>query len=373
MVALHGACRVHLDDGRTTQPVALDDPGQGPLCRHVGVARAHGFHAAGGGPGDRLDALRRGRVFARLRGLQARSGGEDGMIPFLDMKAVYAELKPELDAAYARVMESGWFVLGKEVEAFEAEYAAFCGTSALRRPGQRAGGARAELARLGSRRRRRGDRAVQHLYRDLARGDGGGRQGRAGRADARRAQHRSRSHRRRDHAAHPGDHAGPSLRRAGRHGRHHGAGPQARAQGGRGRGAGAGRQGARPADRRAGSRRRAQLLPDQEFRRLRRWRRGHHRRCPAGRAAARAAQLRQPREVREPGARLQFAARRDAGRLPARQAAAARCLERAPPPAGCPLRRQACGHSGPRPAARPAMGRAGVASLRRAHRGVAPN
>ena len=50
------------------------------------------------------------------------------MIPFLDMKSAYAELKPELDAAYARVMESGWFVLGKEVEAFEAEYAAFCGT-----------------------------------------------------------------------------------------------------------------------------------------------------------------------------------------------------------------------------------------------------
>jgi len=50
------------------------------------------------------------------------------MIPFLDLKAIYAELKPELDAAYTRVMESGWFVLGKEVEAFEAEYAAFCGT-----------------------------------------------------------------------------------------------------------------------------------------------------------------------------------------------------------------------------------------------------
>lgn len=50
------------------------------------------------------------------------------MIPFLDMKAVYAELKPALDAAFVRVMESGWFVLGREVEAFEAEYAAFCGT-----------------------------------------------------------------------------------------------------------------------------------------------------------------------------------------------------------------------------------------------------
>ncbi|HTR87368.1 MAG TPA: DegT/DnrJ/EryC1/StrS family aminotransferase [Reyranella sp.] len=49
------------------------------------------------------------------------------MIVFLDMKAVYAELKEELDAAYHRVMDSGWFVLGKEVEAFEAEYAAFCG------------------------------------------------------------------------------------------------------------------------------------------------------------------------------------------------------------------------------------------------------
>ena len=50
------------------------------------------------------------------------------MIPFLDMKSVYGELKAELDAAYARVMESGWYVLGKEVEAFEGEYAAFCGT-----------------------------------------------------------------------------------------------------------------------------------------------------------------------------------------------------------------------------------------------------
>lgn len=50
------------------------------------------------------------------------------MIPFLDLKSAYAELKPELDAAYARVMASGWFVLGQEVEAFEAEYAAFCGT-----------------------------------------------------------------------------------------------------------------------------------------------------------------------------------------------------------------------------------------------------
>src|SRR4029077_13176808 len=72
--------------------------------------------------------MRRGRVPARLRGLPARSEDARPMIPFLDMKSVYAELKTELDAAYARVMESGWVVLGKEVEAFEQEYAAYCGT-----------------------------------------------------------------------------------------------------------------------------------------------------------------------------------------------------------------------------------------------------
>lgn len=49
------------------------------------------------------------------------------IIPFLDLKASYLELKDELDAAYRRVMESGWFILGSEVEAFEAEFAAYCG------------------------------------------------------------------------------------------------------------------------------------------------------------------------------------------------------------------------------------------------------
>lgn len=50
------------------------------------------------------------------------------MIPFLDLKSPYLELKDELDAAYRRVMESGWYILGKEVETFEAEYAAYCET-----------------------------------------------------------------------------------------------------------------------------------------------------------------------------------------------------------------------------------------------------
>ena len=50
-------------------------------------------------------------------------------IPFLDMKAPYQELKGDLDAAWHRVMESGWYVMGRELEAFEAEFAAFTGTA----------------------------------------------------------------------------------------------------------------------------------------------------------------------------------------------------------------------------------------------------
>jgi dTDP-4-amino-4,6-dideoxygalactose transaminase len=47
-------------------------------------------------------------------------------IPFLDLKSPYQEFKAELDAAYRSVMESGWYILGSEVEAFEREYAEYC-------------------------------------------------------------------------------------------------------------------------------------------------------------------------------------------------------------------------------------------------------
>ena len=47
-------------------------------------------------------------------------------IPFLDLKAPYMELKEELDAAYQRAMESGWYILGEEVKAFEQEFAQYC-------------------------------------------------------------------------------------------------------------------------------------------------------------------------------------------------------------------------------------------------------
>jgi dTDP-4-amino-4,6-dideoxygalactose transaminase len=48
-------------------------------------------------------------------------------VPFLDLHSTYRELKSELDAAYARVMESGWYILGAEVEAFEREFGDYIG------------------------------------------------------------------------------------------------------------------------------------------------------------------------------------------------------------------------------------------------------
>lgn len=47
-------------------------------------------------------------------------------VPFLDFAAIHAELRPELDAAYGRVVDSNHLILGAEVEQFEREFAAYC-------------------------------------------------------------------------------------------------------------------------------------------------------------------------------------------------------------------------------------------------------
>jgi len=49
-------------------------------------------------------------------------------VPFLDLRETYLEIGDELDAAYRRVMDSGWYILGAEVDAFEQEFADYCGT-----------------------------------------------------------------------------------------------------------------------------------------------------------------------------------------------------------------------------------------------------
>ena len=49
------------------------------------------------------------------------------MIPLLDLRRQLRYLRPEIDAAIGRVLDSGHFVLGEEVAAFEREFAGYCG------------------------------------------------------------------------------------------------------------------------------------------------------------------------------------------------------------------------------------------------------
>ena len=49
----------------------------------------------------------------------------DERIVFLSVGSTYKEIKPEIDEAVARVLESGWYLLGKELEGFEGEYASY--------------------------------------------------------------------------------------------------------------------------------------------------------------------------------------------------------------------------------------------------------
>ncbi len=57
------------------------------------------------------------------------STAEKRDIPFGDLKRHYAEIKPEIDAAVQRVLESGWFILGRELEAFERLFAEHMGVA----------------------------------------------------------------------------------------------------------------------------------------------------------------------------------------------------------------------------------------------------
>jgi dTDP-3-amino-3,4,6-trideoxy-alpha-D-glucose transaminase len=50
-------------------------------------------------------------------------------IPLGDLRREYARIGSAIDEAVLRVLRRGWFVLGEEVEAFEAEWAAYCGTA----------------------------------------------------------------------------------------------------------------------------------------------------------------------------------------------------------------------------------------------------
>lgn len=50
------------------------------------------------------------------------------MVKYLDLKKINDSFEPELSEAVARVVRSGWYLFGKEVETFEQRFAHYCGT-----------------------------------------------------------------------------------------------------------------------------------------------------------------------------------------------------------------------------------------------------
>lgn len=50
-------------------------------------------------------------------------------VPFLELTSPCMDIQDEISSAMQRVLASGWYVLGPETEAFEAEFAAYCGVA----------------------------------------------------------------------------------------------------------------------------------------------------------------------------------------------------------------------------------------------------
>ena len=60
--------------------------------------------------------------------LNSRRSKAQPTIPFLDLASSHARYRDELHRAARRVIDRGWYIRGKEVEAFESEYARYCGS-----------------------------------------------------------------------------------------------------------------------------------------------------------------------------------------------------------------------------------------------------
>ncbi len=80
------------------------------------------------GGSRRVDRMLARDVRRHTRVVDARRAGAGVKVPFLDLTRGVSALRPELDASVASVLDSGRFVLGDHVAAFEAAFAGYCGT-----------------------------------------------------------------------------------------------------------------------------------------------------------------------------------------------------------------------------------------------------
>src|SRR5205814_1208834 len=138
----------HLDERRLPHPRVAAVRRRRLRARLPGVPAGQG---AGGGGMTTIDdctLITLPKVTARSGNLTAVTGGEsvpfeiarvyylydvpgqtdEVRVPFTDLATLHAPIASELTEAIGRVVQRSWYVLGEEVAAFEAEFAAYCGT-----------------------------------------------------------------------------------------------------------------------------------------------------------------------------------------------------------------------------------------------------
>ena len=96
---------------------------------------------------------------------RARHGVTWTTIPFLDLRRLHASIRPALDEAFDRVLRTGAFIDGSELEAFEQAFARAHGLPAAAGVGSGTDALALALRALGHRSRRRGRRAVDDVHR----------------------------------------------------------------------------------------------------------------------------------------------------------------------------------------------------------------
>ncbi len=257
-------------------------------------------------------------------------------IPFLDLRRQLEEIGAEADEALRRVLRGGAYILGPEVEAFEEEWARFCGARFAAGVGNGTDALALALLASGAVRPGAGDEVVTTpltaAYTALAILNAGAvpvfadvdprtltlSTRRASTPPSRRA--RAPSSPSTSTARWPTSTASTKSPRA------------AASSSSKTRAQAHGASYARQTRGRTRRRRGLQLLPDEEPRRLRRRRRRHLGRRSTRRTRQDPATGRTPRRARRRSGRHELAPRRSAGRRPPRQTRAPRRLEPTPPP-----------------------------------------
>ncbi len=126
LVAAEGAFTVHCDDGRVRSEYQLNSPVLRPAAPGDGLASPGRLLEWSSMPSACVGKVRLRRVRPRLRRVPDADRTFVTAVRFLDLASLHAELASELEEAMGRVLRSGWYIRGPEVEAFEDEFARYC-------------------------------------------------------------------------------------------------------------------------------------------------------------------------------------------------------------------------------------------------------